>query len=133
MLSVLLDSIVIFVSALALFRSIGGRFWVGIGAGLVRLGLALAAIPILFLSGFAGGDSASRDFVLAWALVSIGGPALSFVTVIIALTRGWDAPARDEERKRKPMLAWIAVALLDVVVLLVTVGVPAALARGGGI
>jgi hypothetical protein len=133
MLSALLDSIVIFVSALALVRSIGGRFWVGIGAGLARLGLALAAIPILFLSGFAAGDSASRTFVLAWALVSIGGPALSFVTVIIALARGWDAPARDEERKRKPMLAWIAVSLLDVVVLLVTVGVPAALARGGGI
>jgi hypothetical protein len=129
MLSVMIDSLVIFASALALFRSLAGRFWIGIGAGLVRLGLALASVPILFLSGFAGADSPSLNFVLAWTLVSIGGPMLSFVTLAIAFTRGWDVPARDEERKRKPMLAWFAVALLDVVVLLITVVIPAILAE----
>lgn len=106
----------------ALLRSIRERFVLGVVGGAVRAGLlSLATVEGLRadLAHMAGHPDPSglQAFILANA--PIAGPAVSFGVLFVAYRRTQDLPAADEQRARRPFGAWLSVALIDAVLIVI--------------
>lgn len=129
MLTVLFDAFMLFATVVALVGSFSARFTFGIVTGFARLLVGCAAIPIIFLSSFPGVDGPSRGVVVGSLAVAIGGPVLSFGTVFAAYWRARDVPAREEEAMRKPLMAWVPIAMMDGMSIFAAAALQAFLAR----
>jgi hypothetical protein len=113
MFSILLDAVMLFAVVLAIVRSSAARFVPGAVAGMARLAMAIVALPLIFVSSFRSTDGPSPLVAVGVFVLSVGGPLLSFGTVFAAYWRARDVPMREEESMRKPFVAWVPVALLD--------------------
>lgn len=112
----------------AFMRSAAEKFPVGIALGLARVALMLWAAAISFrqasiviMSGLtlrlpASGGTLSAPFV------ALAGPLVSFAVLAVSWKRYRNAPAANEEKLRRPFEAWLPVAILDAMYVVVMIG-----------
>jgi hypothetical protein len=110
---IFVTGLLLFAAVYATVRSSSLRFWSGGAIGAV----------VLFDS-----RPPSSLTILAVAL-GILGPVLSFTMVFVIFTMKANVPAREEERPNSLLMAWLPVALLDAVLILVAL-TGLALSRG---
>lgn len=120
----------------AIMRSVAERYVLGIVGGLARVALmglgavaSLGQMSIVMLPGITLKSPATHDpSVLASVgllLAGVGGPLLTFVVVWTAHRATRDIPAAQEERASRPFMAWVPVAVLDAMYLVVSIGAAA--------
>jgi hypothetical protein len=97
----------------ALQRCVRERFVVGIVGGIGRAALMITAIVLGFRLTFPGTDGPSASHGAAFLMATMGGPLISFTTVVLAKRRAQNAPAAEEERLERPFTAWLPVAIID--------------------
>lgn len=116
----------------ALVRSLRERFGWGIGGGIARVGLMLGQVPLMWGRGLwtaalgpQRGVAASPEMPAWQALVllmsGIGGPLIAFGVLYMAFRRAQDVPAAEEERAAGPVNAWLGVAIVDAVFVVIAV------------
>jgi hypothetical protein len=124
---IFVTGLLLFAAVYATVRSSSLRFWSGTIAGILRALLVLAGGAIGAVVLFDSRPPSSLT-ILAVAL-GILGPVLSFTMVFVIFTMKANVPAREEERPNSLLMAWLPVALLDAVLILVAL-TGLALSRG---
>jgi len=133
---VLLSFLQVALTIRAIMRSVAERYVLGIVGGLARVALmglgavaSLGQMSIVMLPGITLKSPATHDpSVLASVgllLAGVGGPLLTFVVVWTAHRATRDIPAAQEERASRPFMAWVPVAVLDAMYLVVSIGAAA--------
>ena len=117
----------------ALLRCVSERYVFGIVGGLARAALivvgacigggggAVVMLPGLTLTLSPSGES-SLERVLGQLVLSALGPALAFAVLWASYRRFHDAPAAEEEERQRPFRAWLPVAIVDAIYVVVMVG-----------
>lgn len=113
----------------AIVRSSRERWMIGVGGGALRIALMVPAIvavlttPASSLLGF-GSHPATVGGALGVALLiaAVAGPLVSFGTVAVAWRRTRDVPAAEDERAGRPLVAWVGVAVLDAIFVVIQLG-----------
>ena len=121
MLGLFVQFFVVFLAGCALYRSVRLRFWVGTLGGVLRIAVAVGAIPIGLRLSFppSGGPSASTA-ALALAL-GVVGPVVSLAVLYVAYSATRDVPVAEEQRLSPRFGAWLPIACIDAVLLAIAV------------
>ena len=116
----------------ALLRSLSERFFFGIVGGLLRAALmlvgavigfkqaAVVMLPHMTLRLSPSDPSLASSLVLLF--VSVAGPVVTFALLWIDYRRFQSVPAAREEELQRPFRAWLPVAILDALYVVITVG-----------
>ena len=98
------------------------RYWVGVVAGVVRLGLlALSWYAMVGAWGLVVPAAPTRGLLLL-SVCNFVGPLVTLVTIVLAYRRFHDVPAAQEERAQRPFRAWLPPAIVDATMLLIIFG-----------
>jgi hypothetical protein len=117
----------------AIVRSISEKFLFGVIGGIGRAALMVLGalmsfqqMSLLMLPGFTlrflPSTFPSALLSAGLLLVALGGPILTFAIVWAAHRRTKNVPAAQEEKVGRPFMAWVPVAILDAMYLVVSVG-----------
>lgn len=110
----------------ALFVCFKERFSFGGVAAVARLVLLVVGVIAYFVvlarSGAAPEAQASPPQAIVLVAALWGGPLTSFVTLWQASRRAHDVPAAQEEQLGRPFDAWLPVALIDAVWIVIQIG-----------
>lgn len=118
MFGLLVGALQLFLLLNAFLRSIGGKWTLGAIAGITRVVLLIAITMATARIRIAGAEPSS-----GYAIAMFGGPALSFLMVVLAFRRRRAQPAGSEAKTLadKVVTAWIGAAVIDAMFVAVTI------------
>ena len=119
----------LFLALYAIVRSTVAHFWLGTIAGALRAVLIAVGAVVGLRLGFLGGADPPVGLARLALVIGVVGPVLSFATVFIAYRRMSNVPAREEEAALRPFMAWLPVAIVDAIFVVLAI-MAGALASG---
>lgn len=106
-------------SVRALRGSLGEQFSVGTLGAVVR-GLTVVPLSMLLLAAYFPRLTGPLPWLVPIALIAVVAmPASSFIATFQAYRKTQNASAADEERASRPLNAWLPVAIVDAIVVVV--------------
>lgn len=110
---------IIYVSARALSGSIGQRFPLGVGAGMLLVAVAIGLSALGLKMFFPGSDGPPPWLGAAILALAAAMPAVSFPVVFVAYRRTVDVPAAQEEAASRPLRVWLPAGIVSAIIVVI--------------
>lgn len=114
---------------IATFRCAQERWLLGLAGGALRItllavsALAVLSSPFSFVPGLGHRPAVvSGGLAFAALIAAIAGPLTSFTVTALAWRRTSNLPAAQEQRASRPLRAWILVAAIDAIFVVLQLG-----------